>query len=192
MDFSQPMLAARVKDLFGLRYPLLGSAKLDGIRAIVRKGVVLSRKLKPIPNQRVQEIFNTLEGFDGELILGDPTAPLCFNTTNSFVMSQQKATTLRLQYFVFDYTWDRDKPYIKRFDPDAVMEAAGMLPGVRLVHQQLLQGPRDVLMFQERLIKKGFEGVILRDPHGLYKCGRSTLGQQYLLKLKQFEDVEGK
>ena len=49
------------------------SPKLDGIRAIIRDGVVMSRSLKPIPNKHVQRILGNspgIEGYDGELIVG--------------------------------------------------------------------------------------------------------------------------
>ena len=41
------MLAATVDSVEQLRYPLLGSPKLDGVRAIVIDGVVYSRNMKP-------------------------------------------------------------------------------------------------------------------------------------------------
>ncbi len=68
-DIFKPMLACEV-DLDKLRFPLLASAKLDGVRAIVRDGVVYSRSNKPIPNKFVQQQFKHLEHFDGELIVG--------------------------------------------------------------------------------------------------------------------------
>jgi len=88
MSQFKPMLAGTA-DLEKLRLPLLGSPKLDGIRAIVIDGVVVSRNLKPIPNRRIQAIFgkNFLNGLDGELIVGDPTAKDAFRQTSSGVMS---------------------------------------------------------------------------------------------------------
>ena len=38
-----PMLAATVKSVADLRFPLLASPKLDGVRAYVKNGVVWSR-----------------------------------------------------------------------------------------------------------------------------------------------------
>lgn len=39
-------------------------------------------------------------------------------------------------------------------------------------------------------IKEGYEGTILRSPSGLYKYGRSTVKEAYLLKMKIFQDEE--
>ena len=60
-------------DLGKLRFPLLASAKLDGVRPVVRDGVVFSRSNKPIPNAYVQKLFNKHTHFDGELIVRDST-----------------------------------------------------------------------------------------------------------------------
>ena len=44
--------------------------------------------------------------------------------------------------------------------------------------------------FQEAVLAQGAEGVMIRSPNGKYKQGRSTLKEQILLKLKNFEDAE--
>src|ERR1035441_882839 len=87
----KPMLAATMKDTSKLHFPLLASQKLDGIRATVQGGRLLSRTLKPIPNENVQALFKGLpEGIDGELIVGDPLAPDAYRKTVSLVMSDDK------------------------------------------------------------------------------------------------------
>ncbi len=89
MTTFEPMLSGTVDDVTSLRYPLLASPKLDGIRATVQGGVVLSRNLKPIRNAHTQALFGRkeYEGLDGELIVGPPHAPDCFLRTSSGVMS---------------------------------------------------------------------------------------------------------
>ena len=84
-----PMLASDA-ELDKLRFPLLASAKLDGVRAVVKNGVVLSRSLKKIPNDYVQSLFKHLEHFDGELIVGEPTSKTCYRDTVSGVMSKYR------------------------------------------------------------------------------------------------------
>jgi hypothetical protein len=64
----KPMLATDA-ELDKLRFPILCSPKLDGIRAVVRGGVVYSRSNKPIPNKWVQSKLSHLEHYDGELIV---------------------------------------------------------------------------------------------------------------------------
>lgn len=69
----RPMLSATVTEVAALRFPLLASHKLDGIRALVLGGVVVSRNLKPIPNRHVQALFGRreYEGLDGGPALPD-------------------------------------------------------------------------------------------------------------------------
>ena len=77
----KPMLAVEV-DFNKLRYPVYAQPKLDGIRVIIKDGVVYSRSLKPIPNKHVQSLFGHLHGADGELIVGDVTAQDVFQKIN--------------------------------------------------------------------------------------------------------------
>src|SRR5574337_1500729 len=96
------LLAAKA-NLAKLRFPLIASPKIDGIRAIVLKGLLLSRQFKLIPNEHAQALFGRpeYEGFDGELIAAPPTAPDLFQLTTSVVMSQSvKCGALR--FMVFD------------------------------------------------------------------------------------------
>ncbi len=84
----RPMLASHCTDTSKLKFPILVSKKLDGIRATVQGGRLLSRSLKPIANENVQARFAGLpEGLDGELIVGDPCAPDAYRKTSSIVMS---------------------------------------------------------------------------------------------------------
>ena len=108
----KPMLACEA-DLTKLSFPLLASPKLDGIRAIVRDGVVYSRSNKPIPNKFVQDRFKHLEHFDGELIVGEPTAHDVYRQTTSHVMAHDKHG-FDVRFYVFDHVKHPDKPYRKR------------------------------------------------------------------------------
>lgn len=184
----RPMLAAEA-DLSKLRFPLIASPKLDGVRALVKDGVVLSRSLKPIPNKHVQKLFGRpeLEGLDGELIVGSPTAPDCYRKTVSGVMSEEGEPEVR--YFVFDL-WNN----VGGFDA-RLLEMDLRLPrgGGRVViplGQQWLSSLERLREYEERCLEQGFEGLILRDPSAPYKFGRSTVNEGYLLKLKRPQDSE--
>jgi len=47
-----------------------------------------------------------------------------------------------------------------------------------------------VLSMHEAMVAQGHEGLILRDPEGLYKQGRSTPAEQGMIKVKMFSDSE--
>ena len=49
----KPMLSHTITDTSDVKYPVLVSQKLDGIRCLIIDGVAVSRNLKPIRNNRV-------------------------------------------------------------------------------------------------------------------------------------------
>ena len=175
----KPMLACEA-NLKALKFPVLASPKLDGVRAIIRDGVVLSRSLKPIPNRHVQMMFGRpeLEGLDGELILGDPTHPEAYRRTVSAIMSIEGDPDV--DFHVFD-RWDRDYPY-----NEVALSYGLTIP----VCSTPIHNMEELEEYEVALLDKGYEGVILRDPQSPYKFGRSTVKEGYLLKLKRFADSE--
>lgn len=187
-DFK-PLLAAPV-DFAHLDYHNLWmSAKLDGIRAIVIDGVVVSRNLKPIRNKHIQALYGgrrQLEGFDGELIVGEPTAKDCYQVTNSGVMSAEGEPDVA--FHVFDWIGDPNREYHARLsmvDPDCI--------GVVKVHHAVAESHEQLMAYEEKLLGAGYEGVMLRSfqgPSSRYKFGRSTAREGTLLKLKRFVDAE--
>jgi DNA ligase-1 len=180
----KPMLA-KDADLNALRFPVLASAKLDGIRAIVRGGVVLSRSLKPIPSKLVQSKFGHLEHYDGELIVGDPCSPTVFRDTTSHVMSKDKPA-FDVTFHAFDHIEQPEQPYHTR--------AGRLSPGDDVIcHPQLPVSDLDHLLEVETAaLEQGYEGLILRDPAARYKFGRSTTREGILLKVKRFVDAEAR
>ena len=180
----KPLLASPA-DLDNLRFPLMASAKLDGVRAIVKDGVVLSRSLKKIPNLHIQSTFGVrrFEGFDGELIVGKPTSKTCYTDTVSGVM--RASGTPDVRFYVFDdirkpaYGYMERRPRISEDHPHLVE-----------VTQNIVHTLEELLRMEERYLDMGYEGLILRDPNAPYKFGRSTTKEGILLKLKRFTDSE--
>lgn len=185
---NEPMLASPV-DLAKLSYPKLASPKLDGIRAVVRGGVVLSRKLKPIPNLYVQKMFKMFEHLDGELIVGPPNAPNVMQATSSGVMAIKGEPDV--WFYAFDHTLVPSDPYTMRQARviRLLAEEHHMLVGV---DQVMVRHERELLAFEQRCLDLGYEGIMVRDPAAPYKFGRSTPREGGLLKMKRFEDAEAR
>lgn len=179
------VMLASDADLTKLRFPLLASPKLDGIRAYVRDGLVLSRSNKPIPNKNVQRKFSGLKNFDGELIVGEPTSKTVYRDTVSVVMSHD-APAVDVQFFAFDHIAMLDCSYVRRRDELDVRGHNDVFEH----EQQLIWDEFELQNYEEVCLNKGYEGLILRDPNGRYKCGRSTAREGLLLKLKRFVDAE--
>ena len=182
----KPMLATEA-DLTKLVFPLLASAKLDGVRAVVREGVVYSRSNKPIPNRGVQAKFKHLEHFDGELIFGDPTSASCYRDTVSVVMSHDKSAD-GVGFFIFDHVHHIQQPYWQRHQSLSKKQRTGDV--FHIHYQHPCHTLKDVLAYEEECLEAGYEGLILRSPDAPYKMGRSTVNEGFLLKLKRMETSE--
>ena len=185
----KPNLAAKA-DLKSLRYPLFASPKLDGIRAMNVDGKLLSRTLKEIPNKYIRFMLASaaIHGFDGELIAGDAWSKTAYLDTVSVVMSHDKEPT-DVRFYVFDL-WHMPGTYQQRWHQLQHEASQHQNAPIDVVDQVLIEKEYDLLEYEEAVLDKGFEGVMLRDPDGLYKFGRSTTKEQGLMKLKRFEDGE--
>ena len=185
-----PMLATQVDNLEDIQYPAYFSYKLDGIRAVIKDGVALSRSLKPIPNKHIQEwaYFNrrVLEGLDGEFIVGDPRSTTVFRDTTSFVMSHDK-----VQAFDF-YVFDIDTKDTADVRLQTILDL-NLPDTIAIVLEQFLIGSAaDAEAFRTKAVAEGYEGAMAKKIKGLYKYGRSSLKEGLLLKLKLFKDQEFK
>ena len=186
MTIFKPMLACDA-ELDKLRFPLLASAKLDGVRAVVRNGIVYRRSNKPIPNAFVQKQFCMLDAADGELIVGPANSHTVYRDTVSHVMSHDKEG-FDVTFHVFDHIRFPEKPYTDRRN---LLYYDEILHSNVIVHDQLvIMNIDDLLALEETTLEQGYEGLILRDPNAPYKMGRSTVKEGYLLKLKRFLDAE--
>lgn len=179
----KPMLASPFDEAL-LKFPVLASPKLDGVRAIVRDGVVLSRALKPIPNKWVQQRFSHLEHFDGELIVGASNHPDVLRTTTSGVMRVEGEPDV--SFHVFDHVENHARLYTVRYD---LLEEDTEI-NVFVVPQHELMNTFELNAFEHEVLAEGYEGVMLRRPEAPYKFGRSTAREGYLLKVKRFHDTE--
>lgn len=181
----KPMLASPFNEAL-LKFPVLASPKLDGVRAIVRGGVVLSRKLEPIPNKWVQQRFSHLEHLDGELIVGKPYHPDVLRTTISGVMSIEGDPDV--SFHVFDHTASPLTPYSQRHHELLLVKKP--TADVVVVKQTRLLDADELRDYEADVLDQGYEGVMLRHPDAPYKFGRSTAREGYLLKVKRFHDDE--
>lgn len=181
----KPMLSGKA-DLASLKYPVLASPKLDGVRALVSEDRVYARSLKLIPNHFVQRQFGLpkYEGLDGELIVGPPNAPNAYNATISGVMSSHGEP--EVIFHVFDTWMDPMLPFRKRLELTTV-RAHGR---VNIVPHTWIADEESLKRYEAVQVGLGYEGIMLRSLHGRYKHGRSTVNEGWLLKLKRWEDGE--
>jgi len=181
----KPMLAATLKNLEDVTFPVYVSPKMDGIRCLIHNGFAVSRTLKAIPNKFIQEKLKGLpDGLDGELMTkGD------FNTVQSAVMSEDGEP--EFLYVVFDTICEGN--YLTRYDTmckSIFIDAKDPNPFVKIVETVEMQDLAELKLYEHIAVKKGYEGIMLRKDTGSYKFGRSTLKEGFLLKYKRFMDAE--
>lgn len=196
MNDFEPMLASPA-DLSALTYPLVGSPKLDGIRCSIVEGRALTRTLKPVPNLHTRQWLEAkmdseawLDGLDGELVVGPPTAKDVYLQTVSGVMRHKG--TPEATYWVFD-VHDMPAVFMRRYEALQTIVSTlpiGLKAQVSVLPQRVLHSREELLTYETEMVDFGYEGIILRNGGGHYKFGRSTPREGLLLKLKRFEDSE--
>jgi DNA ligase-1 len=187
-NITKPMKACDV-ELSKLVFPLYLSFKRDGIRGLKVDDKFLSRTFKPIPNKYIRNFIeqNLPNEIDGELLCG-----ATFNDTQSAVMTIEGEPNFT--YHLFDYVkYDCNTVFNNRYVDLLVMHSK--LPEivknrVFVVRQYLVNNLEEVLVLEKEAIEQGFEGIVLRSITGIYKKGRSTVKEGYLLRYKRFYDAE--
>lgn len=191
----KPMLAVNA-ELDKIKFPVLATPKIDGIRCIVKDGRCTSRNMKDIPNRYVRETILMLLGnetifghpvmFDGEIIVGTT-----FQNTSSSVMSFEGEPDFT--YRIFDFVIDNEfkMPYDMRMSMLAQwFEGMSRTSYFDCLFPVLVHNNESLLTYKGNWIDLGYEGAMLRSRNGPYKFGRSTVKEGYLLKIKDFEDSE--
>ena len=187
----KPMLAVACEDITKLNYPVMASLKIDGIRASIHNGVVMSRSMKPIPSKAVQEKFGKAEyeGYDGEIIYGPYLDKNVFTHSTRVCMSHdlpEGFSMSEIKFFVFDTIGEgsaieRNKKILTGW-PDVT--------GVHKLTHAIIDNADSLDKFEADALSRGAEGVMVKSLTGTYKQGRSTLKEGYLLKVKRFTDSE--
>lgn len=176
-----------------LRYPVIATPKLDGIRCAIECGLPRTFNKKPVPNEWINTILAAcgpaIDGFDGELMLveGD------FNDVQSAVMSHGGQPHFR--FMVFDI---HDSPLLYKQRIEEVHKRIAELHKcedlesmvVQAVQAKLCRNQMELQAYWDECVQLGYEGVIVNDPHGHYKNGRSGKVEQLSVKLKLWHDDE--
>ncbi len=191
-EIFKPNLAGTPKSDADIRFPVLASPKIDGVRAMVHEHGLMSRSMKPIPNKHIQSVLGTVRllGLDGELVVGSPTDPNCMQNTTSGVMSKDKIPDFT--YYVFDDFLhggafeDRLAAARNRVQQEKALRGGSVV----YLHHVIIETLEELNEYEAEQLELGFEGIMVRDPLGKYKQGRSTVRDGGLLKIKRFVDGE--
>lgn len=184
----KPMLAGTY-DASKAQFPYMATPKIDGIRFVMVDGVALSRSFKPIRNTHVQATLSRYlpDGIDGELTCGDT-----FQSSSSAIMSADGMPDFHCWVFDFvDPSADCIEPYCQRIN-SPILAGLESISAMRLtvLRPILVSDESQLRTVEEQYLEADHEGVMVRDPYGSYKFGRSTVKENTLLKVKRFLDDE--
>lgn len=187
-----PMLASDAVEK-KIILPCLAQPKIDGVRGWNPNGNMLARSMKPHGNHYTRKFFSEprYTGLDGELAASDERDPLlCTKTTSA-------TSTRKGEPFLLWHCFDLIRqdtillPYEERYK--ALQHAVDHIGGhLRLIPSHLCKSMKEILEWEELWLDAGYEGIILRNPKGMHKQGRSTPTEGGLLRIKRFIEEEAR
>lgn len=195
MELKKPMLAASLLPahvehtdenilaaMSKLRYPVLASVKMDGIRALKTEAGLVSRTLKLIPNESIRRRADKLPvGFDMELWGWD----LRYDEVASIVMSEHHELSNKIIFMWLD-RWNSTGTYINRLPYSRwLVDDYCWYPAPSEYHNAV-----DLMNYFRYIENNLGEGICFRTLDSPYKQGRSTLREQYLVKLSRYVRTE--
>ncbi len=181
---QKPLLAGNF-DASKAKFPYIATPKIDGIRFLMIDGVAVSRTFKPIRNKHIQELLSQYlpDGVDGELTSGDT-----FQSSTSAVMTIEGEPEFKV--WVFDYV-NADEEILPFYLRILNLPPRFQAPfECEVLIGNNMNSLEEVEHYETICLEGGYEGIMLRDPMGTYKFGRSTVNDNILLKVKRFEDDE--
>ena len=181
-----PMLAHEFSEKSKVIYPCLVQPKLDGIRCVIyKKDTIVFQSRNNTIFQPFPEIAKELDPFfaenpdlvlDGELY----NHSLGFQKITSIVRKKDHPELRHIQYHIYDVICDL--PYLKRY------EIIRKIKGLHLFCVETKKAVKeDIEKYHTHYTGLGYEGIMLRNPEGLYQ---EKARSKDLLKYKHFKDAE--
>lgn len=190
-----PMLAHKFKDRSSaLRYPCFVQPKLDGARMLFDGTKGWSRQGKLYIPECIAHLQFDTQGMilDGECML---PPGYTFQQTISAIKKFDPALSPLLQYYVFDIVSIGTNAHFEdRLEELDLLIGLGrdesnVPEQVHFVSTILCDDEAEVAGWLAKSLKKGYEGLILRNCKGQYAAGQRSADLQ---KLKEFIDAEFK
>lgn len=185
------------------KYPKLAERKLDGVRTFLiinsmEDMFFLSRSGKPYETLgHLVEIFKKIfkpEDYnltfpiilDGEIYKHGWT----LEEISQAVKKYRPGTTEKLEFWMYDIPTLLDGQKVRS---NKVFEIVGGLRNTQIANPQIIQvilrSDEEVKNFHDLVVEEDFEGIMLKDPFGLYEYGQRS---RYWTKVKMFDETEFK
>lgn len=187
-----PMLASEFSDKIE-KYPCFAQPKLDGIRCIIfmhnnelvfqsRNNTIFQPFLHLIENLKILFLKNNNLILDGELYNHE----LGFQKISSIVRKKDHPEIHKLQYHIYDLI-DSTKTYQQRYKLLSEYFGHNSNNSLFLVNTTLINSNQEMNYLHNKFIEDGYEGIMLRNPEGLYKQKNRS---KDLIKYKLFKDTD--
>lgn len=192
---TEPMKAPREillpKDFATLQFPVFASLKADGVRCLTHPDLgPVSRSFKPIPNDYIRNALTDIgrTHLDGEIVVLDRNGRhLPFNDCQSAVM--RRAGQPAFQYQTFDCFYRPSFPFTSRLADLRKACPFTRLDGGEIIRlDQIWCETAEFLygFYSHAVHVLGAEGIVVRSPSGVYKCGRCTEREGIMYKSVEF------
>lgn len=196
--FIKPMQPCNA-NIDKIEFPCIAQKKIDGMKMIIRSdnngGIeLLGRSMKPITNQWLHEVFREVFAeflqlkhfvFEGELQAGGH-----FENCDGLLSAKHRAFD-DVVFWIFDEITDTDIPYRDRYAH--VCTTVEMLNNsmVRAVPSFVVKDMETLMYLHDRFESDPMlDGTIVRWAESTYKAGKRTENEQFVVKIKNQEDME--
>ena len=192
------MMLCEKANIEDLNRELLGSRKYDGVRclAICRDGkITLLGRSNKCYNDNFPEIVEELKGmnciFDGEICCEN------FQITQSRTLTQDKEKLKELQkkhkatYYIFDILEDYGEDLKNKTFCERISHLGDKFSSEYFVYDtnlELVKNSMDIKALWEKAQREKWEGIILKNPEGIYQDKRSD--NWLKLKTTKTRDIE--
>jgi DNA ligase-1 len=212
-----PQLAVdTAPDFKGMRFPVWGFRKIDGVRACHITGKFTGRSLEDMKNTALVEMFSGPQyvGFDGELTINGclrtnelpieltpDNETLCGLTTGitnrAKLRKGEDELPTNVVWNLFDYLHpdvlhlpyaERHAALVKKVMPESVLDLDTC--NVRVLGATVIENVEAAQAFIEECLELGYEGAIFRDPTALHKSGRATARGNDFWRFKPTSDKD--
>lgn len=194
-----PMLAQDFKNKSHIvKWPWYGQPKLNGVRclAVIQNGEVefWSRKGKQYQTlshieQDLLKVFGKSTDIilDGEIFHPDLGFQQIVRRVKRVKTDRQNIEDVKLQFWIYDIVDVNERYKIRLSQLQDIKTQVSDQESLVIVDTQLLSNTEEAKWFDERNRNDGFEGSILRNPFGNYRCDYRSPD---LLKYKLFSFKE--
>lgn len=190
-----PMEAQPLKSVDDLcKYPYIVMPKLDGVRAIIKDGLAITKHGNHLRNRHIKQLLeNDLPKgfeFEGEL--------MCYDVETGETLSFHEIMAItcsyypKKEYFFKYHIWDviLHEPFDVRLKN--IMRFKDEFPDwVEIVPFEIANNKEEVLAFNKKSKQKHPEGIVLRTHDAPYKYGRSAGSENWFIKWKEREESDG-